>query len=52
MFNQTLAGAVHHDELIYLISAPSVTPLFTKDDPEHKQVERMTRIVANFVKNG
>uniref|UniRef100_A0A1B0G120 Carboxylic ester hydrolase n=1 Tax=Glossina morsitans morsitans TaxID=37546 RepID=A0A1B0G120_GLOMM len=48
--NQTY-GAMHHDELLYLLHMPVLTPLFTKTDPENDVIERLTRLWSEFAKN-
>lgn len=45
-------GAVHHDDLLYLFVAPDVAPMFTVNDTEHLQVERMTRMWSTFALKG
>ncbi|KAM7359456.1 uncharacterized protein ACRADG_012798 [Cochliomyia hominivorax] len=47
--NQTF-GAVHHDELLYLLNLPLLTPQFKKSDPENDTVERLTRFLFEFAK--
>ncbi|XP_023300386.2 juvenile hormone esterase-like [Lucilia cuprina] len=47
--NQTL-GAMHHDELLYLLNAPLFTPQFKKTDPENDTIERLTRFWYEFAK--
>ncbi|KAM7359455.1 uncharacterized protein ACRADG_012788 [Cochliomyia hominivorax] len=49
--NQTF-GAVHHDELLYLLNLPLQTPLFKKTDPENDIIERLTRLWFEFAKKG
>ncbi|XP_065371731.1 juvenile hormone esterase-like [Calliphora vicina] len=49
--NQTL-GAVHHDELLYLLNLPLLTPQFKKNDPENVIIERLTRFWFEFAKKG
>ncbi|XP_062562253.1 juvenile hormone esterase-like [Armigeres subalbatus] len=45
-------GAVHHDDLLYLLSIPSVAPIFNTTDPESKTVERLTRMWTAFAQTG
>lgn len=45
-------GAVHHDDLLYLLSIPWVAPIFNATDPESKTVERLTRIWSAFAETG
>uniref|UniRef100_A0A1I8P7C1 Carboxylic ester hydrolase n=1 Tax=Stomoxys calcitrans TaxID=35570 RepID=A0A1I8P7C1_STOCA len=47
--NQT-HGAMHLDELWYLLYLPEVTPLFTQNDPENDTIERLTRMWYEFAK--
>ncbi|XP_075162506.1 carboxylic ester hydrolase-like [Haematobia irritans] len=47
--NQT-HGAMHLDELWYLLYLPEVTPLFGRGDPENETVERLTRMWYEFAK--
>ncbi|XP_067618823.1 juvenile hormone esterase-like [Eurosta solidaginis] len=49
--NQTF-GAVHHDELLYLLRVPVMTPNFTQTDDEHVVIENLTRMWAQFAKTG
>ncbi|XP_055854089.1 juvenile hormone esterase-like [Episyrphus balteatus] len=48
----TAYGAVHHDDLLYLLHVPRLAPLFSKTDPEDKIVERLTRLWTQFAKTG
>ncbi|XP_011208510.2 bile salt-activated lipase [Bactrocera dorsalis] len=50
--NKEVYGAVHHDELLYLFHVPVMTPLFKKTDPENVVIENLTRMWAEFAKNG
>uniref|UniRef100_A0A023EWG4 Carboxylic ester hydrolase n=1 Tax=Aedes albopictus TaxID=7160 RepID=A0A023EWG4_AEDAL len=50
--DQTPYGAVHHDDLLYLLSIPSVAPIFNVTDPESKTVERLTGMWTAFAKSG
>uniref|UniRef100_A0A0K8VNL0 Carboxylic ester hydrolase n=1 Tax=Bactrocera latifrons TaxID=174628 RepID=A0A0K8VNL0_BACLA len=50
--NNEVYGAVHHDELLYLLHVPVMTPLFKKTDPENIVIENLTRMWAEFAKNG
>uniref|UniRef100_A0A1A9WY11 Carboxylic ester hydrolase n=1 Tax=Glossina brevipalpis TaxID=37001 RepID=A0A1A9WY11_9MUSC len=43
-------GAMHHDELLYLLHMPIRTPLFTSTDPENDVIERLTRLWSEFAK--
>lgn len=45
-------GAVHHDDLLYLLEGPFIAPSFKASDPENLQVERMTRMWTTFAKKG
>ncbi|XP_055916194.1 juvenile hormone esterase-like [Eupeodes corollae] len=45
-------GAVHHDDLLYLLHIPRIAPLFSKTDPENKIVERITRMWTQFAETG
>ncbi|XP_053684403.1 juvenile hormone esterase-like [Sabethes cyaneus] len=45
-------GAVHHDDLLYLLSIPSRAPIFNVTDPEHPIVERLTGMWSAFTKTG
>ncbi|XP_051168374.1 esterase FE4-like isoform X3 [Leptopilina boulardi] len=44
-------GVTHHDDLMYIFYIKQF-PLFKKDDPETRIVERMTAIWENFAKTG
>ncbi|CAD7085838.1 unnamed protein product [Hermetia illucens] len=46
--NKTPFGVVHHDDLLYLLTLPSIAPVFTEKDPERKTMERLTRMWTNF----
>ncbi|XP_039948695.1 bile salt-activated lipase [Bactrocera tryoni] len=50
--NNEVYGAVHHDELLYLLHVPVKTPLFKKTDPENVVIENLTRMWAEFAKSG
>ncbi|XP_065091204.1 juvenile hormone esterase-like [Ochlerotatus camptorhynchus] len=45
-------GAVHHDDLLYLLSIPWVAPIFNATDPESKTVERLTGMWTAFAETG
>ncbi|XP_055377342.1 juvenile hormone esterase [Condylostylus longicornis] len=45
-------GAVHHDDLMYLFTQPSITSMFADDDPEYRMMQKMTRMWANFAYKG
>ncbi|XP_013110447.2 juvenile hormone esterase [Stomoxys calcitrans] len=45
-------GAVHHDELLYLLNFSVKAPIFRKSDPENDLIERFTRMWASFAKTG
>lgn len=45
-------GAVHHDDLLYLLSIPWVAPLFNATDPESKTVQRLTGMWTAFAETG
>ncbi|XP_013110450.2 carboxylic ester hydrolase [Stomoxys calcitrans] len=45
-------GAMHHDELLYLLNLPLLTPMFGASDPENPTVERLTRMWYEFAKKG
>lgn len=45
-------GAVHHDELLYLLRVPVMTPPFTKTDPENTIIDQLTGWWANFAETG
>ncbi|XP_058065623.1 juvenile hormone esterase [Anopheles bellator] len=45
-------GAVHHDDLIYLLTGPFLAPMFNATDPEHQTVVRMTSMWASFAMHG
>ncbi|XP_055526824.1 carboxylic ester hydrolase-like [Wyeomyia smithii] len=45
-------GAVHHDDLLYLLSIPSKAPIFNVTDPEHTTVDRLTGMWTAFAKTG
>ncbi|XP_065371728.1 juvenile hormone esterase-like [Calliphora vicina] len=45
--NQTL-GAMHHDELLYILNVPFRTPQFKPTDPENDTIERLTRFWFEF----
>ncbi|XP_073818499.1 juvenile hormone esterase-like [Musca autumnalis] len=47
--NQT-HGAMHLDELWYLLYLPEITPLFKKEDPEDLVIERLSRMWYEFAK--
>ncbi|XP_036317505.1 esterase FE4-like, partial [Rhagoletis pomonella] len=51
-YNGEVYGAVHHDELLYLLRVPVMTPLFTKSDPENEIIENLTRMWTEFAKKG
>ncbi|XP_023158747.1 venom carboxylesterase-6 [Ceratitis capitata] len=50
--NDEVFGAVHHDELLYLLYVPVITPLFKKTDPENVVIENLTRMWSEFAKKG
>ncbi|XP_001659467.2 venom carboxylesterase-6 [Aedes aegypti] len=50
--DRTPYGAVHHDDLLYLLSIPSVAPIFNATDPESKTVERLTGMWTAFARTG
>lgn len=50
--DSTPYGAVHHDDLLYLLSIPSIAPIFNATDPESKTVERLTGMWTAFAKTG
>ena len=41
---------MHHDELLYLLNVPLLTPQFTTTDPENDTIERLTRFWYEFAK--
>lgn len=45
-------GAVHHDELLYLLRVPVMTPPFKQTDPENTIIEQLTGWWANFAETG
>ncbi|XP_037944651.1 venom carboxylesterase-6-like [Teleopsis dalmanni] len=49
--NQTY-GPVHHDELLYLLHVPGLTPMFKETDVENDTIERLTRMWTEFAKKG
>ncbi|KRT82520.1 esterase, partial [Oryctes borbonicus] len=50
--NTETAGAVHHDDLMYLFYMSTLFPFFTRSDPEWEAVDRSVKIWSNFVKTG
>ncbi|KAK9692517.1 Carboxylesterase family [Popillia japonica] len=50
--NTETAGAVHHDDLIYLFYISNRFPYFNSNDPEWQTVNRMVKMWTNFVKSG
>ncbi|GJQ73730.1 hypothetical protein Trydic_g14064 [Trypoxylus dichotomus] len=50
--NTQTAGAVHHDDLMYLFYMSSLFPHITRNDPEWETVNRYVKIWTNFVKTG
>lgn len=50
--DKTPYGAVHHDDLLYLLSIPSIAPIFNVTDPENTTVERLTKMWSAFAKTG
>ncbi|XP_036324906.1 esterase FE4-like [Rhagoletis pomonella] len=52
LYNGEVYGAVHHDELLYLLRVPGMTPLFTQTDPENVVIENLTRMWTEFAKKG
>ncbi|XP_054081120.1 juvenile hormone esterase [Zeugodacus cucurbitae] len=51
-YNNEVYGAVHHDELLYLLHVPVKTPLFKKTDPENGVIENLTRMWSQFARTG
>lgn len=47
-----ISGAVHHDELLYLLRVPIMTPAFAKTDPENTIIDQLTGWWANFAETG
>lgn len=45
-------GAVHHDELLYLFVNVKKAPIFIESDPEYVMVQRLTRFLTRFAKDG
>lgn len=39
---------MHHDELLYLLNIPLLTPLVQRNDPENLIVEELTRMWFEF----
>ncbi|XP_058840741.1 juvenile hormone esterase-like [Topomyia yanbarensis] len=50
--DKTPYGAVHHDDLLYLLVIPSRAPIFNVTDPENSTVERVTGMWSTFAKTG
>ncbi|XP_049800950.1 esterase E4-like [Schistocerca nitens] len=48
----TPLGVLHQDDLIYLFFISAMFPNFLKTDPEYQTVKKLTKMWANFVKNG
>ncbi|XP_058461778.1 juvenile hormone esterase-like [Malaya genurostris] len=51
-YEKTPYGAVHHDDLLYLLSIPSRAPIFNVTDPENLTVERLTGMWSAFANTG
>uniref|UniRef100_A0A182JE42 COesterase domain-containing protein n=1 Tax=Anopheles atroparvus TaxID=41427 RepID=A0A182JE42_ANOAO len=45
-------GAVHHDDLLYLLTGPFIAPMFNTSDPENETVVRMTTMWTSFAMHG
>ncbi|XP_058169953.1 juvenile hormone esterase [Anopheles ziemanni] len=45
-------GAVHHDDLLYLLTGPFIAPMFNATDPENETVVRMTSMWTSFAIHG
>lgn len=45
-------GAVHRDDLLYLFANVKKAPLFGENDPEYAMIQRLTRFMAKFAKDG
>ncbi len=47
-----ILGVEHTDDLYYIFYRDGTAPMFNSTDPEHKMVERMTRIWEHFALTG
>lgn len=45
-------GAVHHDDLLYLFVNPKKALKFIENDPEYVMMQRLTRFVEKFARDG
>uniref|UniRef100_A0A182NP54 Carboxylic ester hydrolase n=1 Tax=Anopheles dirus TaxID=7168 RepID=A0A182NP54_9DIPT len=45
-------GAVHHDDLLYLLTGPFIAPMFKITDPENETVKRITTMWTHFANQG
>lgn len=55
MFSEKIGnvqGAVHHDELLYLLRVPVMTPPFKVTDPENTIINQLTGWWTNFAQTG
>ncbi|XP_055620172.1 juvenile hormone esterase-like [Toxorhynchites rutilus septentrionalis] len=50
--DKTPYGVVHHDDLLYLLVIPHISPIFNATDPESTMVEKLTGMWTAFAKHG